>query len=49
VTVAVLLRVVTVALLLSVMMVVLLGDGSERRATDAEKDARGESFLEQVI
>jgi len=33
--------------LLRVMMVVLLGYKRERRATDAEEDACGESFLEQ--
>lgn len=44
--------VVTVVLLLPgviVVMIVLLGHGEEWSAADAEEDACGESFLEQVI
>jgi len=44
-----LLLAVIVMLLGLIVMVVLLSDGRERRATDAEEDARGESFLEQDV
>ena len=44
-----LLAVIFMLLLGLIVMVVLLGDGREGGATDAEEDARGESFLEQDV